>query len=161
MKPKFIITGCARHGKDTACKIFENYGFSWASSSETANPLIVYPTLKDLYGYKSPEECFNDRHNHREEWFNLIKAFNNPLWKLGEIIFQNHDIYCGIRNHEELKALKKIIPIAAVIWIDATERLRNTENASSMTINVEDCDIVITNNGTIKQLESSITKLLF
>lgn len=160
MKPKFIITGYSQHGKDTACKIFENYGFSWASSSETANELAVYPVLKDKYGYSSLEECFNDRHNHRAEWFELIKAFNNPLWKLGQMIFQDHDIYCGIRNHEELKALKKIVSIAAVIWIDASNR-KPIEETTSITIAPSMCDIIISNNGTIKQLEASITKLLF
>lgn len=159
-KPKFIITGHSQHGKDTACKVFEKFGFTWASSSEVANPLIVYPTLKDLYGYKSPEECFNDRHNRMEEWFNIIKEFNNPLDRLGSIIFKSHDIYCGIRNHEELKALKKVVSIAAVIWIDASER-KPPQPSSSMTVTAEMCDIIITNNGTEKQLESSIIKLLF
>jgi len=162
MKPKFIITGMARHGKDETCRIFQQLGgFRFRSSSEIANELVVYSKLKDKYAYSSLEECFNDRINHRKDWFDLIVEFNQPLHKLGSLIFEKNDIYCGLRNREELLAIRQHVNIAATIWIDASERVETLEDSSSITVTPEDCDLIIYNNGTIKELEASIINLLF
>lgn len=150
---KLIITGYAKSGKDTLCDMLVKQGHSFKSSSDFVNERAVYPVLKEVYGYKSPEECFADRINHREEWFNLIYNYNSadPA-KLGRELFKEYSIYCGLRNIIEFEALvKEFNPLT--IWIDATKRLGKTETIHSITIRPEDCDIVINNNKSLEHLE--------
>ena len=74
---KVLIVGHARHGKDTLAEILhEEYGLTYKSSSLAASEIFLYDSLKAKYGYKTPEECFEDRVNRRDEWHNLICGFN-------------------------------------------------------------------------------------
>lgn len=143
---KLIITGYAGHGKDTACEYLrDKYGLSFESSSRVLLEEVIYPKLKDKYGYKDKEECYLDRVNHRAEWFDLLKEFNNPdLTALAKIIFSKYDIYCGLRNCEELHAIKKAGLVDKVIWIDAIDRVPE-EPTSSITITEDDANFIVYN----------------
>src|SRR5690606_3625161 len=114
--------GYKRHGKDTACEYLrDRYGISFASSSETACNLFLFDQIKDQFGYKTKEECFEDRHNHRELWFNAIRDYNIPdMARLGRQIFAQNDVYCGIRNDEEFYALKERGLFDLAVWVDAS-----------------------------------------
>jgi hypothetical protein len=71
--PKLLIIGHARHGKDSMAEILqENFGLKFKSSSEAAAEIFIYDVLKGKYSYKTPQECFKDRVNHRAEWHQLI-----------------------------------------------------------------------------------------
>jgi len=107
---KLIVMGHARHGKDTVCEILRDvHGYSFKSSSEFCAELFIYDRLKNKYKYPDFETCYKDRHNHRTEWFNLIHDYcSKDLARLGRQIFSKYDIYCGIRNCWEFKAMKRI-----------------------------------------------------
>ena len=61
-RPKLCIIGYARSGKDTAAEVLEGYfGVKHTSSSMAAAKIFIFEKLKDKYGYKSFEECFEDR----------------------------------------------------------------------------------------------------
>ena len=157
---KLIVTGMARAGKDTVCEMLQVKGFNFRSSSDICNETVVFPVLSKLYNYKTLEECYADRVNHRAEWFNLIYAYNmEDKAKLGKLIFENYDIYCGLRNIEELKALKLSKLDIVTIWVDAEARLGVTEDKTSITICKEACDYVINNNGSLQDLENRIESL--
>lgn len=158
---KLIITGNARHGKDTVCDILSsNYGYKFKSSSDYANEKIIFPALKDIYNYKTLEECFKDRINHRKEWFDLISGYNREdKTTLGREIFDNYDIYCGIRNIQEFQALKNANLFDYSIWVDASERVE-AENAFSISIKAIDCDIILNNNGSLLELEQKVDDLI-
>ena len=117
-----FFTGFARHGKDSAAEIVKkHFGLTFAASSEFACDLFLFDKLKDEFGYATKEQCFADRVNHRQRWFDEIVAFNSPdLGRLGELIFEKHDIYCGIRNLDELNVLREKGLGNLVIWVDAT-----------------------------------------
>lgn len=158
---KLMIMGHARHGKDTACEYLrDKYGLTFKSSSEAACESIIYPALKDVHGYKTTEECFNDRVNHRESWYALISNYchHNPA-VLSEIIFQDHDIYCGIRSKKEFDATESASLFDLSIWIDASKRLP-AESEDSCTVTKEDADIIISNNGTLKQLYAALDRMM-
>lgn len=157
---KLIIFGYKRHGKDTACEYLRDaHGLTFASSSETACDLFLFDQLKSKYGYATKKECFEDRHNHRSEWFDAIRAFNDDdLTKLGRHIFAQNDVYCGIRNDEEFYALKQAGLFDLAVWIDAGERLP-PEDASSMSLSIQDADLVIDNNGTLVDLHQRLSDL--
>ena len=107
-KPKFLILGHARHGKDTVAEILRDcYGFTFTSSSLFCAEKVIWaavhnhadaldrhekagrpgmPTLRLLEElhmmkgreYPSYAECFADRANFRAAWFSLIAAYCYP-----------------------------------------------------------------------------------
>ncbi|MDR9452136.1 MAG: hypothetical protein RI637_13080, partial [Acidimicrobiia bacterium] len=144
--------GYGRHGKDTVAEILTNYGYTFVSSSWAAAEHAVFPVLGPKYGYESVEECFNDRANHRREWYELIKAYNTPdLARLARQIYSEADIYVGIRDRDEFYDAKNEGLFDYAIWVDASHRLP-VESTDSCTVNQQDADIVIDNNGPEKHL---------
>lgn len=159
-KPNIIVTGYARHGKDTVCELLKPYGYSFQSSSRILLNEVIYPALKDKYGYLDAEACFDDRGNHRAEWFQLLCDYNTPdKTKLARKIFESNNIYCGLRSKQELNAILAAKLASKVIWVDASKRLP-PEPLDSITIVEDDCSIVICNNGTIVELEAKIPTLV-
>lgn len=159
--PKLMIMGYGEHGKDTVCKIINQlYGLTSISSSYFANEIAVYPFLKDLYGYQNPQECYDDRHNHRDEWFRLIKKFNTPdECRLAREIYQQHNGYNGVRDINEFTPIKTAKLFDWSIWVDALER-KPPESAESCTVSREDADVVLSNNGAIEETTDEIIKLM-
>ena len=156
-KPKLLVIGHGRHGKDTVSEILcKNFGLSFISSSMFACKQLIYSGLKNKYGYNSFEECYNDRHNHRSEWYNEISNYckDDPS-QLGKDIFSKHDIYCGLRNVREFKAMKENNVFDACIWVDRSDHLP-PEDKKSMTLTKYMADYIIGNNGTMKELESKV-----
>lgn len=157
-----VITGLARHGKDTVCEHLQKvYGFTFESSSRILLSEVIYPVLKEKYNYSTEAECYNDRVNHRDEWFDLLCEYNKEdKARLGKLIFSKYSIYCGLRNKLELEALRAEGLVDKVIWVDAKDRLSVTEDSSSITITEEDADIIITNNSNLEDLYYNINKLV-
>ena len=155
--PKLIVTGHAGHGKDTFCELLrKHYNFQFVSSSIFTCEKVVLPVLGPKYGYKTVEECYLDRNSHRSEWFDLIAAYNEPdRSKLGKEIFKENDIYCGLRNINELIALRNERSFFASIWIDASDRLP-PESGSSISIQPHDCALYISNNSSLEEFERRV-----
>jgi hypothetical protein len=151
--PKLLVIGHGRHGKDTVCEILrDDYRFSFESSSQFCSKLFIFDQLKDLYGYANEKDCYNDRHNHRTEWYDAICAYNvpNPA-RLGREIFKEHDIYCGLRNKKEYHAMRNTGVFDYAIWVDRSDHLP-LEDESSMTLKQWMADFTIDNNGTLDDL---------
>lgn len=151
--PKLLVIGHGRHGKDTVCEILrDDYGFSFESSSQFCSKLFIFDQLKDLYGYANEKECYDDRHNHRSEWYDAICAYNVPdPARLGRDIFKEHDIYCGLRNKKEYHAMRNTGVFDYAIWVDRSDYLP-LEDKSSMTLTQWMADFTIDNNGTLDEL---------
>ena len=107
-KPKLLVIGHARHGKDTVAEILQrDYGLQFTSSSLFCAEKIVFEGLKDHkalvaqhlaagepgmpvdefeeelnmmwdQGYADAEACFNDRFNFRVAWFSIIAGYCYP-----------------------------------------------------------------------------------
>jgi hypothetical protein len=159
--PKILVIGHGRHGKDTVCEILEEkYGFSFESSSRFCSKAFVYNELKDKYNYDTEEECYNDRHPHRAEWYDAICNYNVPdAARLGRDIFKKHDIYCGLRSKKEFFAMQNSNVFDHAVWVDGSDRLP-LEDKSSMTLEQWMSDFTIDNNGTLADLEFNIEKLM-
>jgi hypothetical protein len=155
--PKILILGNARHGKDTLAEILNrNFGMTFRSSSEAAAEIFIYENLKDKMGYKSFQECFDDRENHREIWYNMITEFNNPdRSKLAKEIITKSDCYVGMRNIDEFNESKSLFD--HIIWVDASKRL--PEESGSFTIPKSAADMIIDNNGNLEDFESKAIKI--
>jgi hypothetical protein len=158
---KFLVIGHARHGKDTVSDLMEkNHGFTHRSSSMHNAEHTVYPVLKDKYGYKTVEECFNDRGNHRKEWYDLIAArcSIDPA-AIGREIFEVSDIYCGLRNKREFHGIKNNGLVDYTIWVDRSDHLP-PESKDSMSLEPWMADFIIDNNGTLEDLERNVSDLM-
>lgn len=157
---KSIIISPARFGKDTAAEFLrDNFQISYRGSSELCSEIFIFDALKYKYGYQTPKECFEDRVNHRSEWFNLISEYNleDPT-RLCSKIFESRDVYCGMRRFEELEACKAKWPELLVIYIDRSKVLPD-EDKSSCTITKDQADIIIDNNGTLEQFHNKLFRL--
>lgn len=158
---KILVIGHARHGKDTVCELLrDRYGFTFVSSSEFCSEKLLFPLLKDKYGYSTARECFKDRGNHRAEWFDAIAEFNrgDPT-RLGRAIWAENDIYCGLRNADEWRALSSQRLYDFGIWVDAGKRVPK-EDYSSMTLESWMADHVLDNSGSTKELEARLHQLM-
>ena len=104
------------------------------------------------------DECFEDRINHRTLWYEIIKEHNREdLARLGREIFQENDIYCGIRDREEFLACKKAGLFDVSVWVDASDRLP-PEDPKSISVLKSDANIIINNNGTLEDLKSEVSQ---
>lgn len=163
---KIIVMGYARHGKDTVCELLASkYGFKFTSSSLFCAERVILSEANLLLGatkppYKDAQACYDDRSNHRELWYQLITAYNTPdKSRLGREIFEENDVYCGIRNAREFHALKNAGLFDWAIWVDASERLP-IESKDSCTIEPWMADFVLDNNGSLEDLERSLKVLM-
>jgi dephospho-CoA kinase len=160
-KPKLLVIGHGRHGKDTVCEILrDQYGYSFESSSRFCSRLFIYNDLKDKYGYTNEEECYADRHNHRQEWYEAICDYNVPdASQLGREIFHEHDIYCGLRNKKEFHAMKNTGVFDYSIWVDRSDHLPE-EAKTSMSLEQWMADFTIDNNGGLEELHFNVDQLI-
>ncbi len=158
-----LITGLGRHGKDSLCEILrDQYGYKFVSSSFFAAKEFIFDRLKDINGYETVEDCFNDRHsgNNRAMWHDLICEYNKEnKARLAKRIMQDNDIYCGMRCINELNECKRQSVFDITVWVDATERVGITEGPESISITKEDCDIIVYNNGPEHLLSEVALKL--
>lgn len=161
MKKKLLVIGHGRHGKDTVCEILrDKYGYSFESSSQFCSRLFIYDMLKDKYGYETEEQCYADRHNHRQEWYEAICDYNVPdAATLGRAMFAEYDIYCGLRNKREFFAMQNTGVFDYAIWVDRSDHLP-PESKKSMSLEHWMADFTIDNNGSLADLEFNVEQLM-
>lgn len=155
MRLKLMILGYARHGKDTVAEILrDNLGLTFMSSSFAAAERVMVPFLASKgITYANLDECYADRVNHRQDWYEQIKAFNTPDGaRLAREIYAKNDIYVGMRHHVELEAVRAAGLFDYAIWVDRSKHVA-PEPSTSISITRADANYVIDNNGTLAQLK--------
>ena len=137
---KLLILGNARHGKDTLAELFqEHFGLTFMSSSQASADFFLYDQLKDKYGYNSPEECFNDRVNHRDEWYLAICDYNKDnRARLATDILSKTDCYVGMRDKAEFDECVK-----QILKDSHEERVANIKNLKEYMIKFDNKDVWI------------------
>lgn len=158
--PKLLIIGHARHGKDSFAEILrDEFGLTFISSSQAAADIFIYDELKDKYGYKTSVECFEDRVNHRPEWYEMICDYNkDDKARLAKGILELADCYVGMRDRGEILECMKQGLFDLIVWIDASERLP-LESADSFNIDKNCADIIIENNTDIESFKTKVMRL--
>lgn len=158
--PKLLIIGNCRHGKDTLAELLNEYfGLKFMSSSQAAADIFIYDELKYVYDYKDSVECFEDRVNHRAQWYDMICSYNkDDKAKLAKGILTSTDCYVGMRDRAEIEECLKQELFDLIIWVDASERLP-LESAESFNIDKSCAHIVLDNNGTLEQFKNNVKYL--
>ena len=157
---RLLIIGNARHGKDTFAEILhEEFGLKYKSSSVAASEIFLYDALKEKYGYKSPDECFEDRVNHRQEWHEMIVEYNKEdRARLAKDILKEADCYVGMRSGAEIEECVRQGLFDLIIWVDASERLPE-EGRESFNIDKSYADVIIPNNGTYEEFRNRVIRI--
>lgn len=157
---KYLIIGDARHGKDTLAEIWAaEFDWTYKSSSLAAAEIFIFEALRYVLGYKTPQECFEDRVNHRALWYELIRAYNSEdKTRLAKEIVSDCDGYIGMRDAEEIHACRKSRVFDLVIWVDASKRLP-PEDKSSFNIDKSITDIIIPNNESLELFTKRAVRL--
>jgi dephospho-CoA kinase len=155
-----ILTGYKEHGKDKACELLNQmFRMTSVSSSWYACETFLYDKLKKRFGYTTIEECYEDRKNLRDIWFQEIYEYNQEVpYRMADEIWQKYNIYNGLRNRKEFNGIIGKYPNVFVIWIDASKR-KERESSSSMELDVGDANYVLDNNGTINDLAVNCSRL--
>lgn len=161
MKPRLILLGHARHGKDTVADMLrDRHGFNPMGSSLFACQRIIMPWFRTAgWPYPSVEACYADRGNHRATWFDLICAYNadDPARLAREMFQAGHDIYVGMRSAREFAAVRPLVDM--VVWVDALTRLPPEPTASFDLDPASVCDWRIDNGGSLTDLERQVDSL--
>lgn len=161
-KPRLLILGYARHGKDTVAEILrDDFGFAFVSSSMFLAEKVVVPYLAERgITYDSLEAAYEDRVNHRAAWHHAIAAYNeNDPTLLAREILKVADIYVGMRSQREYEAVYALFD--AVLWVSAEDRGLPPEPRSSMDISYELGRMhFINNSGTLADLHEEVRDTL-
>lgn len=157
---KLCIIAPARWGKDTAAEIFrDEFGINYIPTSQAVSEILIFDSLKEKYGYKTPLECFEDRMNHRAEWHHLISQFNEfDKARMCKEILKLSDMYVGMRSNDEINECLRIGLFDLVIWIDSSKRLP-IESKDSFNIDSNFADITIDNNSDYQEFRKKVIRL--
>ena len=138
---KLMVLGHCRHGKDSMAEILrDESGMTFESSSQSA------------------AECFEDRHNHRQEWYEAICEYNkDDKARLAKGIVERTGCYVGMRDREEIKECIKQGLFDLIVWVDASDRLPE-EPATSFNIDKSCTDVIIENNGTYEEFYEKVLR---
>jgi hypothetical protein len=109
--------------------------------------------------YASLDECYADRVNHRQDWYEQIKAYNTPDGaRLAREIYAENDIYVGMRNEAELDAVRKEGLYQYSFWVDRSQHVA-PESSASISVTQAMANYTIDNNGTLEQLKTNTLSL--
>lgn len=157
---KLLVIGHARHGKDTVAELLrDRHGLTFQSSSFFAAEQVCRPYMAERgVVYRTFDECYADRVNHRAAWHDAIVEFNraDPALLAKEIL-KVANVYVGMRSHREYLAARDLFD--AVLWVDASQRMP-PEPATSMNIPFDDDMIVIDNNADLHSLQREVDRAI-
>ena len=159
-KPRLLIIGHGRHGKDTVAEMIrDTMGLAFTSSSMFVAEEVIW----EFWGksrYPTFEAMYADRSNYRKTWADLISAYNTPdkTKTAATMLSRGFDLYVGMRKFDELAACVQAKLFDHIIWVDATKRLPK-EGKESMDLQPGHADLFIDNNGIQGQLLPFIQNL--
>ena len=160
MNPKILILGHGRHGKDVVADlIVEHFGLTKCSSSMFAAEKAVRPWLEQNRGlfYETLEACYEDRVNHRQDWYQAICDYNrDDLSRLAADVLEVSDIYVGMRDDREFYASRHLFD--HVIGVTAFERVKALD--PTFLIDLGECDHIVENDNDLEDLENEVIVLM-
>lgn len=158
-KPKVLVLGHARHGKDTVAEMLrDRHGYRFASSSMFCCEKVMMPyfnSLQGCAGYATAEDCYEDRVNHRATWYDQISLYNSedPSRLAREMLAEN-DLYVGMRSAKEFKAARHLFD--HVVWVCSGARGLPPEPKDSFDIRLDMGMDLIRNDGTLEDLARAV-----
>lgn len=159
-KPRLLIIGHGRHGKDTVAEMIrDKMGLKFTSSSMFVAEEMIWNAWGQ-FNYSSFEEMYDDRANFRKTWADLISAYNTPdkTKTAATMLSRGFDLYVGMRKFDELSACVEAKLFDHIIWVDACNRLPK-EGKDSMDLQQTHADLILDNNGSVEALPNQVSAL--
>jgi thymidylate synthase (FAD) len=153
-KPKLLIIGHARHGKDTLAELIrDKMDLEFTSSSIFVGEECIWP----MWGqerYPDFQTMFADRVNYRKTWADLISAYNTPdkTRTAKTMLERGYHMYVGMRRMDEFVACKEANLFDHVIWVDRSKVLP-PEGKDSNDMIPGLADLFCDNNADLEQLK--------
>lgn len=189
-KPKLLVIGHARHGKDTVAEILQrDYGLQFTSSSLFCAEKVVFEGLKDHKalvaqhlaagepgmpvdkfeeelnmmwdrGYETAEDCFADRANFRAAWFSIIAGYCHP-----DKARLAREIYAENDIYVGIRNPREFYAVVNSGLVDCVlwvdaEERVEPEPLTSMRLQPWMAHATIDNNGTAEELEHNVHVLM-
>lgn len=159
-RPRLLILGYARHGKDSVAEMLhKKHGFRFISSSEFVGREIIWEQWGQ-FRYATFEAMFEDRVSWRELWMQMIAAYNSPQKDrtARTMLERGYDLYVGMRRMDELEASRDLFD--HIIWVDRSQHLPPETGSMDITRENAQPDFVIDNNGTLEDLEKAVDRFI-
>lgn len=150
MKPRILIVGWGRSGKDEAGAFFHQHcGLSYAgSTSWAALPLMA--KFLDL-----PEQlAWEQRHEHRQFWKDTCDKFraDDPLLLIKRALESGRQCVTGIRDKVEIDAAKAAGIFKHILWIDRP----GIPPDFTVTFTEADCTDYVRNDGSLRRFHRNL-----
>jgi hypothetical protein len=157
-----LILGHARHGKDTVAEMMAHHGLTFKGSSEAALEIFLFDVLNDKYGlgYKTREEAFEDRVNHRSKWYAEICDYNSEdQTRLAREIMETSDIYVGLRAASEIEACMANEVFDLIIGVHDYRKPLEPKSSNDADP-FKYADFIIPNSGDLRDLKMKVDQLV-
>lgn len=156
---KILILGHAQSGKDRVAELFSYHlQLRYENASIIASREFIFDKLRNLYNYKTPLDCYNDRDNVRPVWYYLFHEYNlSDKGRFVRKVLENYDIYAGLRDSKQVEAVSHLFDL--IVWVDADKR-NGTENFSSCNVTSDMADVIIDNNAELDCLYAEVLKII-
>ena len=168
---KILILGHGGHGKGMVAQIINDLtGVTFCSSSVFAFDQCIWPVLGNEYVKAEPfgrvqearVNCYEDRENKRQEWFDLIAKYCVPKDRLAKELLEKFDIYDGMRSFDEFETSKHLFD--CLLWVDRSHHVALDPSMEIVDLDVLDCSITknyyINNNCDIPTTTVQIAEFL-
>ncbi len=128
------VLGAGGHGKgETSRWLLQNTTLAgkWSTSRYAAQTFWLNRHPMSNHGYRSLEEFYDDRRNHRDEWADAIAARNGGdcCTMYRQMRRDGYTLYDGIRQLDELAACHRADIVTHALWVDASVRVGGNDTS--------------------------------
>lgn len=158
-KPVIAWCGMGRAGKDTAAEYArDKFGLVYAGGSSWVGRVYMAKRLSEDEGrLVTPDEAYANRHKDRDKWYRYLNEYRHgdPTRLLRECLIYS-DMICGPRDGFEMVTACKEGLIDLAVWVENPRAPVD----KTVTFTVDDCDVVVHNNGTHELFYRRLDRLI-
>lgn len=156
---KIAICGNSGSGKTLISTLINKYtDLTYKNSTSHHYADIVFSKFRKtpgrMYEYEDANDCWEDRHFHREFWHDTILDHNQSVPFPYHDMLEDQDVIDGIRSVSELKGLYQKLDYT--IYIDGPE----SENEVTNEIMPRHCEFRISNNKTSYSFYKDLVEIM-